>query len=169
MVQIHLKKSKCDQFGKGVDVVMGKTSQVLCPISALMDYMEARSARPGAFFLDENGVVITKARFVQEFRRILMTAGFPADSYAGHSFRIGAATTAAVAGVEDDTIKTLADGKVQPSYCTFAPQSPTGSNVVRPSSVTSSPLSFMLANMANWWLCCYYYYGEAWSMIGIIV
>ena len=107
MVQIHLKKSKCDQFGKGVDVVMGKTSQVLCPVSALMDYMEARSARPGAFFLDENGVLITKARFVQEFRRILSIAGFPADSYAGHSFRIGAATTAAVAGIEDATIKTL--------------------------------------------------------------
>ena len=107
MVQVHLKKSMCDQFGQGMGVVMGKTSQVLCPVSALMDYMEARSARAGAFFLDENGVVITKARFVQEFRRILTTAGFPADSYARHSFRIGAATTAAAAGVEDATIKTL--------------------------------------------------------------
>ena len=31
-VQFHLKKSKCDQFGKGTDIVMGVTDDSLCPV-----------------------------------------------------------------------------------------------------------------------------------------
>lgn len=39
--------------------------------------------------------------------KILRTAGFPQDHYAGHSFRIGAATMAALAGIADSTIQIL--------------------------------------------------------------
>ena len=50
---------------------------------------------------------MTKPRFITELRNILMVMGLPQDQFAGHSFRIGAATTAALAGVEDSTIKML--------------------------------------------------------------
>ena len=32
--KIHLKRSKCDQFGKGVDVVLGMTGMPICPVKA---------------------------------------------------------------------------------------------------------------------------------------
>jgi hypothetical protein len=38
---------------------------------------------------------------------VLDSVGAPQHQYAGHSFRIGAATTAALAGVEDSIICTL--------------------------------------------------------------
>ena len=121
MVQIHLKKSKCDQFGKGVDVVVGRTDQNLCPVSALMTYIDHRTSCPGAFFLNSEHAIVTKSWFIQEFRKLLEKAGFPPQNYAGHSFRIGAATTAAAVGVEDSMIKTLGRCKVQPFSSTFDP------------------------------------------------
>ena len=53
------------------------------------------------------GRAITKPWFVTQIREILQKAGLPQQDYAGHSFRIGAATSAALAGVEDSTIQTL--------------------------------------------------------------
>ena len=49
----------------------------------------------------------TKGQFVSEIRSILNMAGLPQHHYAGHSFRIGAATSAALAGVGDSTIQPL--------------------------------------------------------------
>lgn len=50
---------------------------------------------------------VTKSWFVDQLRPILAAAGLPQFHFAGHSFRIGAATTEAMAGVEDSTIQTL--------------------------------------------------------------
>ena len=102
MVRLHLKKSKCDQFGKGVDVVVGRTGQQLCPFSALLDYID-RSLRVSF----SSKPRIYKPWFIKEFQKLLVAAGLPEEGYTGHSFRIGAATTAAVVGIPDSTIKTL--------------------------------------------------------------
>lgn len=107
MVRVHLKKSKCDQFGSGVDVILGRTGKLLCPVAAILSFMVTRGANPGAFFLDSEGRVITKSWFIGHIRDILNRIGLPQHQYAGHSFRIGAATTAALAGMEDSTIQTL--------------------------------------------------------------
>ena len=50
MVRIHLKRSKCDQFGAGADVILGKTGLPLCPVSALLACIEVRGSAPGMFF-----------------------------------------------------------------------------------------------------------------------
>ena len=107
MVRIHLKKSKCDQFGAGVDIILGRSGQDLCPVSALLSFISARGSTPGPFFLDSGGKPIIKPWFVEQIRGCLNRAGLPQHQYAGHSFRIGAATTAAIAGIEDSTIQTL--------------------------------------------------------------
>lgn len=107
MICIHLKKSKCDQFGSGVDVVVGRTNNALCPVAAILHYIVARGAAPGPFFLNAEGQTITKPWFVEQIRQVLGSRGLPQHQYAGHSFRIGAATSAALAGIEDSTIQAL--------------------------------------------------------------
>eukprot|EP00731_Ephydatia_muelleri_P000372 Em0001g372a len=39
MVKIHLKKSKCDQFGAGADVFLGRTGCLLCPVAAMIGFI----------------------------------------------------------------------------------------------------------------------------------
>ena len=46
-------------------------------------------------------------KVVAAVREALRRAGLISTDYAGHSFRIGAATTAAQKGVQDSLIKTL--------------------------------------------------------------
>ena len=106
-IRIRLKRSKCDQFGAGVNVHVGKTNTPLCPVTALLAYMASRQHAPGPFFRDERGQPLTKARFVREVRNALSQLGLPAKQFAGHSFRIGAATAAAQAGLEDSVIQSL--------------------------------------------------------------
>ena len=111
MVRIHLRRSKCDQFGKGVDIVLGRTGHSLCSVTAIMRYISVRGSGQGIFFQLPQARVVTKAWFVDQLRSVLVSLGLPKELYAGHSFRIGAATTAAMAGVEDATIQIL--GRLQ--------------------------------------------------------
>jgi len=107
MLQFHLKKSKCDQFGMGADIVVGVTGATLCPVKAILEYIELRGNQPGPFFLNTAKGAVTKPWFIAQIRSILSQLGLPQHHYAGHSFRIGAATTAAAVGIEDSTIQTL--------------------------------------------------------------
>ena len=107
MIQIHLKRSKYDQFGIGANILVGTTGAELCPVRAILDYIAVCGTQPGAFFLNSSQRPIVKPWFVEEIRRVLSSMGLPQQQYAGHSFRIGAATTAAMVGVEDSMIQTL--------------------------------------------------------------
>lgn len=39
LLQVNLKKSKTDQLEKGVEVFIGRTSAMLCPVVAVLTYM----------------------------------------------------------------------------------------------------------------------------------
>ena len=60
-----------------------------------------RGKKTGPLFVFKDGRPLTRQRFVAAVRDALSQAGIAANSYAGHSFRIGAATTAASRGLED--------------------------------------------------------------------
>lgn len=102
LIQVHLKVSKTDQLRKGISVFVGSTGNDICPVAAVTAYLAIRGASAGPFFRFSRSEP-TKERFIQV--REALTSN-PA-SYAGHSFRIGAATTAAEVGVEDSTIRAL--------------------------------------------------------------
>ena len=103
MIRIHLRRSKCHQFGKGVDIVLGRTGHSLCPVTAIIRYISVRGSGQGLFFQHPQARVVMKAWYVCG----LGSLGLLKELYAGHSFRIGVATTAAMAGMEDATIQTL--------------------------------------------------------------
>ena len=107
MVRFHLKRSKCDQFGTGADIIVGSTGLPLCPVTAILKYIAVRGPAAGVFFRRAATQSALKAWFIDQLREILTAVGLPRQQYAGHSFRIGAVTTAAIAGVEDSTIQTL--------------------------------------------------------------
>ena len=54
-VKIHLKNSKCDQFGKGFDILLEHTDIPLCPVATMVSYMVERGSSPGPFFMDKIG------------------------------------------------------------------------------------------------------------------
>ena len=106
-MQVRIKASKTDPFRQGVTLHMGTTGGTLCPVAALLTYMVTRGSEPGPLFTWENGRYLTRERFVAGVRAALSSAGYPAKDFAGHSFRIGAATTASQRGVQDSLIRTL--------------------------------------------------------------
>ena len=76
-------------------------------MSTLLGYLCTRGSSAGALFRFGDGKVLSRPRFVERVRAALRLAGVDQAKYCSHSFRIGAATTAAAKGVEDCVIKTL--------------------------------------------------------------
>lgn len=107
IIHLTLKASKTDPFRKGVTISVGRTGKQLCPVVALLAYLSVRGGQEGPLFQHYDQRPLTKAAFVDHVRRTLTLAGVDDRNYAGHSFRIGAATAAATAGVDDSLIQTL--------------------------------------------------------------
>ena len=76
-------------------------------MAAILAYLARRRNDHGPLFRMSDGRFLTKAVFTSRLREALSTLGYEALTYAGHSFRIGAATTAAEQGIEDSVIKML--------------------------------------------------------------
>ena len=105
---VHLRVSKTDPFGRGVHMYLGRTASVICPVAAILSFMTIRPSHltgPLLRFLD--GSTLTRTFLISTVKRALATAGIDPTRYSGHSFRIGAATSAALAGMPDHTIKML--------------------------------------------------------------
>ena len=108
MVQITLKKSKTDPFRQGVTIVLGATGNDLCPVQALFAYLMMRGGAPGPLLMHRDSSRLTRSYFVSKTRTALSELGYcNTNRFSGHSFRAGAATTAAAMKVEDSIIKTL--------------------------------------------------------------
>ena len=60
-----------------------------------------------SIFALKNGNPLTKSVFTAKIRDALRIIGLPEENFAGHSFRIGAATAAANVGIEDSDIWTM--------------------------------------------------------------
>ena len=105
-VRVCIKASKTDLFRRGVDIFLGRTSNSLCPVAALLAYLVIRGKSSGPLFCIANVAYLTRDLFVIEVCKALITEGVDQLKYSAHSFCIGAATTAA-AGIADSIIRML--------------------------------------------------------------
>ena len=88
-------------------------------MAAVLAFMALRGPGPGPFFRFSDGKPLTRSRLVVKLKESIQAAGVNCTAYSGHSFRSGAATTAARQGIGNATIKMLAAGKAVRTSCTL--------------------------------------------------
>ena len=124
IIQLTIKQSKTDPFRQGVNIYLGSTGTTLCPVTALLHFLLLRGNHPGPLFHYRDHSPLTKNKFTSSFRDTLARSGIDSSQYSGHSFRIGAASTAAAHGIEDSVIQTLGRWKSSAylAYVRMAPE-----------------------------------------------
>ena len=106
-VQLRVQVSKTDPFRQGTTIVLHPSGdQTLCPVNALKHFLAAHPGQ-GPLFTFANGSQLSKYHLTRLIKALAGRSGIAPDRYSSHSFRIGAATTAAAAGVPDWQIKAL--------------------------------------------------------------
>ena len=101
ILSVQLKQSKTDPFRARVSIYMGHTSQLLCPVTAVLAYLTIRLSIPGLLFIFKDGSFLSRKWLASRLRQGLQAAGVDATQFSGHNFPIGAATTAAQVSIED--------------------------------------------------------------------
>ena len=86
---------------------------MFCPVSAIANYIAVRGQQSGPLFIRPGGHPVSKNVFIENLDLSLAWAGLSYTKYKGHSFRIGAATTAAMQGVSDEQIQRMGRWKSQ--------------------------------------------------------
>ncbi len=101
-MNVHIKESKADPFRLGHTITVGATNSEIFPVQALGRYISHSWSSVYSCL----GKPLTKQVLTNKTRQLLTLSGFNASNYAGHSYRIGAATTAAEANLPSWLIKT---------------------------------------------------------------
>lgn len=114
-VVLRLKASKMDPFRHGIDIRLCATGHIVCPYVALREYLAIRGTLGNnrcykqPLFIESPTTrnPLSRNAFLTLLNTVLVCIGESNTDIKGHSFRIGAATAAAAANVEDHLIKTL--------------------------------------------------------------
>ena len=79
-----------------------------CPVQAFLDYVSVRGTVHGPLFINHDGYPVLRSEFSKMLGSVIRLCNLlDPTRYKGHSFRIGAATYAAEAGVSDTKIRHL--------------------------------------------------------------
>ena len=104
----HIPRSKTDQLHHGHTIRLSRTTPAtICPVRHMRTYLETRPPTPGALFTFSDGRPLTRRLCLHHLRSSLKHSGHNPEDYNTHSFRIGAATTAAHEGASESTIQHL--------------------------------------------------------------
>ena len=108
-MQFHIKYSKTDQCGRGISVHFGPTGDDCCAVRAMLLYLNSSGgAAQDQLFRFADGRPRTRGALVEKVRQLVTVVRINnASLYSGHSFRIGAATTATLARTPEWLIRVM--------------------------------------------------------------
>ena len=107
MLKVHIKCSKTDPFRVGSDIFIARMENDLCPVAAILAWLVKRGNASGPLFHFQAGHPLSCSSFVRSLKEVLASANIDSSGFTCHSFRIGAATSAANRGMTDAQIKQL--------------------------------------------------------------
>ena len=81
--------------------LQARPSLALCPVRAMGEFVEARGAAPGPFFVDRHGAAITSGRLSAMLKRAARAAGLGDAGVSGHCLRIGGASHGVLKGLSE--------------------------------------------------------------------
>ena len=100
-------RSKTDPFRAGQSLLIARADSSLCAVTAMQHYFQVMAPPPGPPFIFRSGRLLTRAIVTSLLCDATRHAGLPFHSLKGHSFRIGAASSATAAGLPDWLIKVM--------------------------------------------------------------
>ena len=95
LLWIRIQYSKTDQAGNGTTIALGRTGRILCPVASAVLFVKT---------IKDSWTPVYVSGWPTE---ALAAQGSDVSHFSGHSFRIGAATTAVEVGISDALIKHL--------------------------------------------------------------
>jgi len=106
-IRVTLKHFKTDPFREGVEILIPKTNDEICPVAAMLVWLVTRGNHNGPLFTFQSHTPLMRNNFVASHKNALSLAGINPEKFSGHNFRIGAATASAKCGLSDSAIKQL--------------------------------------------------------------
>ena len=98
--EINIRSSKTDQRGVGTTLQFRVGLEpILCPVKAITEFMKVRPTVMGPLFIHFEGSPLTRYQFNAILKKGINSLGLPEGEFSSHSFRIGAATSAALSGI----------------------------------------------------------------------
>ena len=124
-VTVSFRHSKNNQCGPPQVIRFVKAGNViLCPVVALQEFLEVRPPVSGPLFCHFDGTPLTRYQFNAVLRKVLSFTDTPEGRVKGHSFRIGAASTAASMGISVEQISSMGRWR-SPAVTTYMRPVPT--------------------------------------------
>ena len=103
---VNVKMAKTDPFRPGTTLTIAKSNSTVCAVIALRDYLLPRNPSTNGEML-QNDQLLSRSTLNSNLRELLNILGYLEKEFAPHSFRIGAAATAAAANMPPWLIKTV--------------------------------------------------------------
>ena len=106
--RVRIRCSKTDPFRSGATIrITPSGDPTLCAVTALDALVAATGRMEGLLFRLQSGVTLGRPRLTALIRELAARSGVATFHYSSHSFRIGAASAAAAAGLPEWRIQAL--------------------------------------------------------------